>query len=219
MRLRPTHAVMLLAALAAVHLAAQQVPPQTFRSGREVLTIEASVRDAQDGPLTDLRPEEFEVKIDGQPRRVLTAQPFGTDGGRAPAAADASPIPHFTSNADVSPGRLVVFAIDRDSMRPGGEKAAIETAAKMLDQLSPSDAAGAVGLPGSGIELTRDHAAVAAFIKTTMTGTMPSPDWQHALSWDEALAYERKMGRRSRRRPARVSEARQPAPGLCPPAS
>ena len=78
----------------------------------------------------------------------------------------------------------------------------------MLDQLSPSDAAGAVGLPGSGIELTRDHAAVAAFIKTTMTGTMPSPDWQHALSWEEALAYERRRyADHSAGGPARVSEA------------
>jgi VWFA-related protein len=189
MRVRPIHAVMLFAALLAVHPAARQVPAQTFRSGREVLTIEASVRDGQDQPLTDLRPEDFEVKIDGQPRRVLTAQPFGTDAGRVPAA-DASPIPHFTSNADISPGRLVVFAIDRDSMRSGGEKAAIDTAAKMLDALSPSDAAGALGLPGAGIELTRDHAAVASVIRT-MTGTMPTPDWQHALSWEEALAYER----------------------------
>ena len=189
MRARPIHAVMLVAAAATVHIAAQQQPADTFRSGREVLTIEASVRDGRDQPLTDLRPEDFEVRIDGQPRRVLTAQPFGTDAGRA-RAAETSPVPRFTSNADISPGRLVVFAIDRDSMRSGGEKAAIDTAAKMLDQLSPSDAAGAVGLPGAGIELTRDHAAVATFIRT-MTGTMPTPNWQHVMSWDEALAYER----------------------------
>ena len=75
-------------------------------------------------------------------------------------------------------------------MRSGGEKAAIDTAAKMLDALSPSDAAGALGLPGGGIELTRDHAAVAAVIRT-MTGTMPTPDWEHAMSWEEALAFER----------------------------
>src|SRR5258706_16266642 len=99
--------------------APQQVPAETFRSGREVLTIEASVRDGQDRPLTDLRPEEFEGKIDGQPRRVLTAQPFGTDAGPVPAV-DASPVRRFTSNGDISPGRLVVFAIDRDPMRSGG---------------------------------------------------------------------------------------------------
>ena len=201
--------------------APQQVPAETFRSGREVLTIEASVRDGQDRPLTDLRPEEFEVKIDGQPRRVLTAQPFGTDAGRVPAV-EASPVPRFTSNADISPGRLIVFAIDRDSMRSGGERAAIDTAAKMLDALSPSDAAGAVGLPGAGIELTRDHAAIAGFIRT-MTGMAPTPDWQHALSWDEALAYERKEAQTiaqvlQRECPKRGKQGSFDPPDECPPA-
>ena len=192
MTARRAYVVAIVLTLSTIRPAAQQPPAQTFRSGREVLTIMTSVRDGADRPLTDLRPEEFEVRIDGQPRRVLTAQPFGTDASRA-IAATAAPIPAFTSNADISPGRLVVFAIDRDSIRGGGEKAAIDTAAKMLDQLSPSDAAGALGLPGAGIELTRDHAAVAAVIKT-MTGMAPTPNWQHAMSWDEALAYER--GRR-----------------------
>ncbi|HMC76679.1 MAG TPA: VWA domain-containing protein, partial [Vicinamibacterales bacterium] len=189
MTARRAYVVAIVLTLSTIRPAAQQPPAQTFRSGREVLTIMTSVRDGADRPLTDLRPEEFEVRIDGQPRRVLTAQPFGTDASRA-IAATAAPIPAFTSNADISPGRLVVFAIDRDSIRGGGEKAAIDTAAKMLDQLSPSDAAGALGLPGAGIELTRDHAAVAAVIKT-MTGMAPTPNWQHAMSWDEALAYER----------------------------
>jgi VWFA-related protein len=204
----------------ALHPAARQRPAETFRSGREVLTIEASIRDDQDRPLTDLRPEEFEVRIDGQPRRVLTAQPFGTDAGRV-LAADAAPVPHFTSNADVSPGRLVVFAIDRDSIRSGGEKAAIDTAAKMLDALSPSDAAGAVGLPGAGIELTRDHAAVAGVIRT-MTGMARTPDWQHAMSWDEALAYERKDAQTiaqvvQRECPKLGRQGSFPPPDPCPP--
>jgi VWFA-related protein len=184
------HAVLVALVFATMHPAARQQPVDTFRSGREVLTIDASVRDDQDQPLTDLRPDEFEVRIDGQPRRVLTARPFGTDAGRL-RASDAAPVPRFTSNADVSPGRLVVFAIDRDSIRSGGEKSAIDTAAKMLDALSPSDAAAALGVPGAGIELTRDHDAVAATIRA-MTGLAPTPNWQHAMSWDEALAYERR---------------------------
>ena len=167
---------------------APQTPPLTFRSGREVLTIDTSVRDANGRPVTDLQPADFTVRIDGEPRRVLTARPFGSDASRA--ATEAAPVARFIRNVDTSPGRIVVFAIDRDSMRRGGEKAAIDTAAKMLDALSPSDAAAALGLPGAGIELTRDHAAVAAAIRT-MTGMAPTPDWQHAMSWDEALAYER----------------------------
>jgi VWFA-related protein len=221
MRARHAPVAAIVLTLCTIRPAAQQPPAQTFRSGREVLTIMTSVTDGQDRPLTDLRSDEFEVRIDGQPRRVLTAQPFGADAGRAVAAA-ASPIPAFTSNVDIPPGRLVVFAIDRDSIRSGGEKAAIDTAAKMLDALSPSDAAGAAGLPGAGIEPTRDHAAVAAVIKT-MTGMAPTPDWQHAMSWDEALAYERGdtptiAAVKQRECPKLGNQGSFPPPDPCPPA-
>lgn len=174
-----------------MHPAAQQRPIETFRSGREVLTIDTSVRDADGRPLTDLKPADFVVRIDGQSRAVLTARMFGTDAGRVTndgrVMTDVAPIPRFTSTAEASPGRIVVFAIDRTSIRPGGEKAAIETAAALLDALSPADAVGAAGLPTGGIELTRDHAAVAKVIRQ-MTGTAPR---ENTMSWEEALEAER----------------------------
>ena len=61
----------------------------TFRSGLEILTVEASVRDAAGRPLTDLEASDFVVSIDGQPRRVLTARMFGTDDGPGREGGDA----------------------------------------------------------------------------------------------------------------------------------
>jgi hypothetical protein len=46
----------------------QQAPAPTFRSGRDILTIDAAVRDKDGRPVTDLQPSDFVVTIDGQPR-------------------------------------------------------------------------------------------------------------------------------------------------------
>jgi VWFA-related protein len=179
--------VTVFATWTSLHLVAQQRPIDTFRSGREVLTIDTSVRDASGRPLTDLQPADFTVRIDGQPRHVLTARLFGKDSGRA--ASSAAPIARFTTNVDTPPGRVVVFAVDRDSIRPGGEKALLDTAARLLDTLSPADAAGAAALPGPATDLTRDRAVVAAAVRA-MTGTQPITEALHYMSWQEALGYE-----------------------------
>src|SRR3954470_6748953 len=188
-RLRDLSAVLAVCAAAApLLIARQQQPAETFRSGREILTINASVRDASGRPLSDLQPSEFSVRIDGEPRRVLTARVFGTQTGTSAVAA--SPTAHFLRNTDVTPGRVVVFAVDRESIRAGSERALLDTAAKLLGTLSPADAAGAIALPGAGTDLTRDHAAVAQAIGR-MTGTQPPLIWTHEMSRTEALAYER----------------------------
>ena len=61
-----TPVVLVLIALGAwtATQAAQQPPAETFRSGREVLTIDTSVRDASGRPLTDLQPADFTVRIE-----------------------------------------------------------------------------------------------------------------------------------------------------------
>ena len=194
MRARWSRLFLTLAAagiLDAGHLAAQQHPVEPFRSARDVLTIDASVLDASGRPIMDLQAADFIVTIDGAPRQVLIAHRFGTDAGRI-VNADAAPVPRFTRSMDVQPGRLVMFAIDRDSIRSGNERAMMETAAKMIDAVSPSDAIGVAGVPTGGIDLTRDHKAAAEAIKK-LTGTQPMSSWQHQMSWDEALEIERDL--------------------------
>jgi VWFA-related protein len=168
--------------------AAGQQAPQPFRSGRDLLTVNASVRDPDGHPVVDLGPGDFTVKVDGDARQVLTVRLFGADSGKGPDVT--TPVPGLARAIDAQPGRVVVFAIDRDSMRSGSEKPALETAGRMLASLSPADAAGALSLPAGGIDLTRDRTLVAAAI-AKMTGTAPNHGWHHAMSWDEARAYER----------------------------
>ena len=161
------------------------VPPS--RADSSSLTVEAFVRDASGRPVTGLQPSDFTVSIDGEPRRVLNARMFAVDDGRVVKAG--TPAPRFARATDASPGRVVVFAVDRDSIRNGSEKANLETASAMISSFSPADAVGVIGLPAGGIEPTRDHAAAAAAIRL-MTGTRPSVAWRYRLSWRDALDIE-----------------------------
>ena len=168
--------VLLAVCLAATssHVFTQQPPAPTFKSGLEILTIEASVRDGTGRPVTDLQASDFVVSIDGRPRRVLNARLYGVEAERIATAG--TPVPRFMRATDAEPGRLVMFAVDRDSIRSGSEKAILDTAADMMTSFSPADAVGVVGLPVGGIDPTRDHAAAAAALKL-MTGTRPSVTW------------------------------------------
>ena len=83
------------------------------------------------------------------------------------------------------PGRHV-FAVDRDSIRSGSERAILTTASAMIPSFSPADAVGVIGLPVGGIDPTRDHAAAAEAIRM-MTGTRPVVNWRFRLTWREAI--------------------------------
>jgi VWFA-related protein len=185
-----THRLVVAAAILAATSAApssQQAQPPTFRSSRDVLTIEAAIRDGRGQPVVDLRPDDFTVTIDGEPRRVLDAQLFGHDAGRL--TAPVTPIPRFTRAADATPGRVIIIAVDRDTIRAGTEKPVLDTASAMLASLSPADAVGTIGLPVGGSDPTRDHAAAAAAVRT-LTGTRPLTPWNYMVTWDEAIAFD-----------------------------
>ena len=187
------HTIVVLAvAIACVSptVSSQQTAVPTFRSGRDILTLEASVRDASGRAVTDLEPSDFTVTIDGQPRRVVNARLFGSEADRVAKAG--TPVPRFAKVTDSPAGRVVLFAVDRDSIRSGSEKAILETSAAMMTSFSPADAVGVIGLPVGGIDPTRDHAAAAAAIRS-MTGTRPANGWLYSLSWDEVVAYENRI--------------------------
>jgi VWFA-related protein len=172
-------------------LAAQQPQAPTFRSGVDVITVEASVLDRAGKPIADLTAADFTVTLDGKPRRVRDSR-FFSDGGAETVmnAADSTvPGPAINGRED---GRIVVFVVDRDSIAPGNEKVVFESAATVLDGLRPADAAGVLELPGSATDLTRDHARVRAAL-LRLSGSRPTVKGsrEYAISWDEALAYDR----------------------------
>jgi hypothetical protein len=112
---------------------APQSPPPTFRSNVDLLTLEASVRDKRGAPVPDLQASDFTVTIDGRPRQVVFAHFFKANtASGARLTGGAPPTPRHVTNDEVMPGRVVVFAVDGDSIERGQEKALFETAARML---------------------------------------------------------------------------------------
>ena len=149
MRLSLTLGILLGAAVTA-----QQ--PQ-FKSGVQLLTIDASVRDKSGKAVPDLKPSDFSVTIDGKPRAVVFAQYFHSEPSTIVATSDSTVGRYETnSNPDSPAGHVVVFAIDRNALPPGMERPILESAAAMLGGLSRADSVGLVEIPGRSFDVTRD---------------------------------------------------------------
>jgi VWFA-related protein len=190
----------LIAATALFGVASQDArPPQpTFRSGVDLLTIEVSVRGAKGDPIADLQPSDFVVTVDGKPRKVLFARLFQSTPVSV-VVGGAPTVPRHVTNLEATPGRVVVFAVDTDSIRSGQGKPLLDNITRMLDQLGPADAVALITLPSGGVDLTRDHARVREAI-ANLNGTQPSAQYNvggrasgggFTLSWEEVVAFER----------------------------
>jgi hypothetical protein len=135
--------------------AAQQ---PVYKSGVELIAVDVAIVDKNGNPVTGVRPDQFEVTIDGQPRRVVSAEflEFASRdkaGAARPALApEARPL--FSSNLNPAPaapqGRLIYLAVDQASFKPLGAHGAMEAARRFIDRLQPSDRVGLVAFPAPG---------------------------------------------------------------------
>ena len=137
---------------------AQQRP--TFRSGIDLIEVDASVIDGDGLPIADLQPSDFSVTVDGEPRRVLQAhfdllRPERDAGRPTPVAEDV----FYTSNTDATRGRLIVIAVDEESILFGEGRHVMRAAGEFVDSLSPGDRVSLVAVPQPGvyIDFTSNH--------------------------------------------------------------
>lgn len=179
-----------LCSLSALIAQTQQPPAPLFTSRIDLLTAQASIFDKDGQPVADLTPADFIARVDGKPRNVVFARFYGSRGHQSPEPASL-PLPSeaFVSNAAIAPGRVVVLAIDQESIRSGQEKAALETASKFVDTLAPTDAVGLLGLPDMAVNLTRDHARVREAL-VRIVGTEHLMPWARNVSLDEATKID-----------------------------
>ena len=183
-----------------VLLTAQQPPagPPLFRSGIELLPVDVSVLDGAGRAVPDLQADDFVVTLDGRPRTVRFARFYGSvpEATARPAAPDAvvdeDAPPQHVSNTAGPPGRVVIFAVDRDLLRAGSGKFVLHTAAALLDRLTPADAVGFVGLPVGAMTLERNHDRVRRAIESAVGTRRDPPHWRYRIEFGEALAFERR---------------------------
>ncbi len=120
-------------------------------------------------PLRSLTQDQFEVTVDGRPRRVLSAElvdhapppaaaPRGDDDAAASFAYSSNDRPRSSS----PPGRLFFILVDQSSFRTSGVRAVITATRRFVDRLQPTDRVGLVAFPGPGpvVRASADHTVV-----------------------------------------------------------
>src|SRR5687767_4914973 len=142
-------------------LRAQSDQAPVFRSGVEVMEVDVTVVDAKGTPVRDLRAPEFTVTVDGQPRRVVSAE-FVSDS-TAPSQKPA-PVrdPYVSNNTDRRPGRLVMLAIDRNNIDTHTVRQSIAPMKSFVKGLAPDDRLALVTFPppGPSVDFTTNHGQV-----------------------------------------------------------
>jgi VWFA-related protein len=135
-----------LLALALTDLRAQERP--RFQASAEATSIDVSVVDDRGRPVLDLGPDDFVLRVDGAPRRVVRADwvPLTT-----PDAPKALPAPQgYTSNEGGGGGRLILLVIDQPNIRFGGAAGIRNAVNAFIDRLQPADRVAVVGIgPGA----------------------------------------------------------------------
>jgi VWFA-related protein len=181
----------------ATQAAAQGQPPSeaTFRSGIEYVVVDANIVDGDGNPVKGLAVADFEVSIDGKPRRVASAQYVDMTRRVADAAVAAvAKRRTFSSNDDEAAAlsdRSFVIAVDHGSFLPGRGRQTLEAARRFLDKLDPAERVAFASYPMPGVFLPpdRDRAPVVRELGRVMGSAerIESPNPLVNLSMSEAF--------------------------------
>lgn len=180
--------------LATAVLASDAQTPQ-FRTTTELIVIETIVVGRDGMPVGDLRPEEFQVTLDGRRRTVVSAefQQLAVAPERATTARQEAR-PEGASAlvpAPVNGGRLIVIAVDEHSFPAGAQAAAREAAARIVDRASPGDELALVAMPGPlTVGPTRDHAAIRSAVSGIGGKRVDAPRSRFSLAASEAVVLK-----------------------------
>ena len=186
-------AIALLTALAAgVPLAAQAPDPgqqrPVFRSTVELVAVDVTVLDADGRPVPNLTVDDFTLRVDGQSRRLVSAQ-FVPLGASARPRTSGVTVRHYSTNADAAGGRLIVFVVDRANIRRGEGRLLMEATSQFIGRLEPTDRLALAIVPDSDpyFDFTTDHGAIQRRIGTLL-GSGTGPMTTHTIGLAEALA-------------------------------
>lgn len=153
-----------------------------FRGGVELVTVDVRVVGPDGQPVTDLRPDDVVLKIDGKVRAITSLNLLRVGVTVTPGAASAQAPPAATAGGADKPapitGRTLILVFDHEHIRPNNEKASVDGAIKALDGLAPGDRVALVTLPNGRIvvNLTTDVALVRRALPLVVGGAHDNPD-------------------------------------------
>jgi len=156
--------------IASIPVSGQETKPKpeqqgpTFRTGIELVMVDVGVSDERGRPVADLLPPDFVVKIDGEVRKVVSAEHVRIDveAAKKQAKEEAGTETFFTSNLVPPNGRMIIIAVDQSNIRPGAARPLLMSAGRFLDRLSPTDKIAFVSYPppGEAVDFTTDHTRI-----------------------------------------------------------
>ena len=187
-------AVVVFSTAAAVSLAGQsqtETPEQgpTFRTGVDLIAVDVSVVDGSGRPVEDLLAPEFTVEIDGEERRVVSAERVTTDVEAARREAEDPFQTLYTTNLQPTNGRQIVIAVDQLGIRFGAARPLLAAAGRFLDRLSPADRVAFVAYPEPGVQVTftSDHLRLKNAMQRVV-GRQLLVQGKHSIGFSEAVA-------------------------------
>jgi VWFA-related protein len=165
--------VTLAAALAAGAPGQPPTPPArtpVFRTGVDLLVVEATVVDSSGNVARGLTARDFRVEIGGKPREVASAEFVEYDEEPPADEIDAE----VTTNEE-RPSRAVLLVVDQSSLQ-FDRRGALAGAKRWLATLAPGDRLGFLGVPAPGpmVEFTTEHAKVLAAFDQLKAGVGPT---------------------------------------------
>ena len=177
--------------------------PPVFRTGVEVLPIDVTVLDRDGRQVVDLALEEFQVEVDGQPRKVVSAEyvklldPLLAGQRRAvrdnrPAVAPVDTGISSNGATGEPVGRAILLLVDQGNIRFGSARPLMQNALKFVDRMQPNDRLALVSVPAPGelVDFTTDHAKVREAM-LRVTGRYTAPARRFNISLTEAYAIYR----------------------------
>lgn len=149
----------------------QQRP--TFSTTTNLLTLDVTALDRDGKPVAGLKPEDFEIKINGSVRSVQALAYIEAKVSGSPATPAVEPVmPAVSARRSVvnaklpDESRLFVIVVDDLSFEPGSGKPLFVSAESFVAKLPASDYVGFALTSGSGsINPTRDRGPVLSALK------------------------------------------------------
>jgi VWFA-related protein len=137
---------------------------------------------------------EFTVKVDGRPRRVVSAEYISVrPPSSTPAQPDDAPDSSYSANAARSRGRLIVLAVDRESIAFGEGAGVMQAAGDFLARLTPDDKVAFVAIPPTDpmIDFTTNREVIRNALLRSL-GTATRARRQVSMGVYEAIAISRR---------------------------
>jgi VWFA-related protein len=170
---------------------AQEAPP-VFRTGVDVITLPVRVLDSNGAPVERLDAGAFSVRIDGQPRPIVSVESVKRPG----AGLEREPAQTFTYSTNVgasprSASRTVLLVIDIGGLDTTAARQVAGEAERLLDSLAPEDRVGLSAIPIAtvAVDPTTEREAVRAALRKVAGGIEPRST-SFAMSYGEAIEIE-----------------------------